>query len=90
MLPVARWDMEFLQTGLDIVLLPVGGTLTFLQLGDVCLGRHVLDMWMTWPVHPSWCCVIVVAVAGHVGFLQNADVGASVIPADPRNHVFFL
>lgn len=35
MLPVAQWDMEFLQIGFDIVPLPVGGTLTFLQLGCV-------------------------------------------------------
>lgn len=23
--------------------------------------------------------------AGHIGFLQNADVGAFVLPADPQN-----
>lgn len=44
---------------------------------------------MTWPVHPRWCCVHVAAVASHVGFLQNTDLGVSVLPADPQYLVVF-
>ena len=82
--------MEFLQAGLDIVLepflLPAVGLQTFLQmgvqdlLGETCVG-HVNDM-----ASPS---VLVLHYCGgdteHVGLLQNANVGTSVLRADPQN-----
>ncbi len=59
---------------------------TFLQLGvqdlfgEMCIG-HVDDM-----ARPSKLILYYSSGdADHVGFLQDADVSASVLPADPQN-----
>ncbi len=88
--PVARSNMEFLQNGFNVVLitflLSTSCSTTFLQLGvqdlfgETCFG-HADDM-----ARPSKLILHYSSGnAGHVGFLQDADVSASVLPADPQN-----
>ncbi len=88
--PVARSNMEFLQNGLNVALimfiLSTSCLTAFLQLGvqdmfgQTCIG-HADDM-----AHPSKLILHYISGdAGHVGFLQDADVSLSVLPADPRN-----
>ncbi len=88
--PVAQSNMEFLQNGLNVALimfiLSTSCLTAFHKLGvqdmfgETCTG-HADAM-----AHPSKLILHYISGdAGHVGFLQDADVSASVLPADPRN-----
>ncbi len=78
--PVAR-------NGLNVVLILSTSCLTtFLQLGvqdlfgEMCIG-HADDMALPSKLILHYSS----GDAGHVGFLQDADVSASVLSADPQN-----
>ncbi len=86
--PVVRSNMEFLQVGLNVVLitffLSTSCLTAFLQLGiqdlfvKTCIG-HADNM-----ARPSKLILhFSSGDAGYVGFFQDADVSASVFPADP-------
>ncbi len=88
--PVAQSNMEFLQVGLNVVLitfiLSISCSTAFLELGvqdlfgETCIG-HADNM-----ARPSKLILHYSSgYAGHVCFLQDADVSASVLPADPQN-----